>query len=555
MLVTYKGFKIDLPYDILQVEYMALEQKINEHIRLNLKVLVEEDKILEYINQPVIGTKVVVKEYNRHIKREVPIFQGKIINVKMDYHGKLHVLELSCISFTQDFDIKKNSRTFCDLDLTYKEVIKNVLSTYPKKDFQDMVTKNQKIDHFLLQYEETDWAFIKRLATHFEALLLPDAGANFGRMYFGLPRLNNNIEIHKKDYIISKDLEKYNKDINISREKLMTQDYTSWEIETNIRLYLGEEVIFNNVRCQVTGVFIHTYKEDIKYVYKLQVYKGVRSIYTTNPKIFGMSLPSIVKERRGNSVRVHFQIDDTYIKRPNNKFFTYALESSAWYCMPVEESKVHIYFPTNDEKDAIAIHAVRIAGSNEKYHHRTINPDHKSFSNTTGSEMKITPKDISFAVDDAKAISMMLKKSGDINIKGKNITLKAANNINFGVRELPPDVEGEPVRPKNIKMSAKENFIITRNKDIGHSINMTDETHIKGNFVKINATPEKLSSKQESLSEESAQNDKELIAEHNEKSKDKLSRDEVKLGFGTMAMTIGGVALSTGSKVLLKKLK
>uniref|UniRef100_UPI001FAA2CB9 DUF6531 domain-containing protein n=1 Tax=Anaerophilus nitritogenes TaxID=2498136 RepID=UPI001FAA2CB9 len=553
MLVTYKGFKIDLPYDILQVEYMALEEKINEHIRLDLKVLVEEDKVLEYINQPVTGTKVIVKEYNEHIKREVPIFQGKITNLKIEYHGQLHVLELSCISFTHDFDIKKNNRTFYDLDLTYKDVIKNVLSSYPKKDFQDMVTKNQKINHFLLQYEETDWEFIKRLATHFEALLLPDAGASFGRMYFGLPKLNNNVEICKKDYTILKDLEKYKKDKGMTKEKIMTQDYTSWEIETDRRLYLGEEVILNNIKCQVTRVWIHTYKEDIQYIYKLEVYKGVRSVYTTNPKIFGMSLPAIVKERKGNSVRVHFEIDDTYIKKPNNKYFTYALESSSWYCMPVEESKVHIYFPTNNEKDAIAIHAIRIAASNEKYYHKTINPDHKSFSNTTGSEMKMTPKDISFAVDDAKAISLMLKKSGDINIKGDNITLKAASNVNFGVRELPPDAEGEPLRPKNITMSAKESFIITRNEDPNHSIDMMEKICLTASFVKMYGILNNPPSIPASAYDQSA-NDSQLIDQYNAGAKqalvNKMNDAKSKVGIGTIALGIGIGAVFVAATVL-----
>ncbi|WP_099190500.1 RHS repeat-associated core domain-containing protein [Tepidibacter mesophilus] len=551
MLVTYKGFKIDLPYDILQIEYMSLEENINDHICLNLRILIEEDKVFEYINEESSNKKIVVYEYNRHIQREVPIFQGKIKNVKINYQDNLHFLELSCISFTHDFDIKKVSRTFCDLELTYNQVIKDILSAYPKKDFQDMATNNTKINDFLLQYEETDWQFIKRLATHFEALLLPDAAASFGRIYFGLPKINNNVEISENDYSIIKNIQNYKEYKSRSKTPLMLQDYTSWEIVTNIRLYLGEEVVFNNVQCQVTKVYIYTYKEEIRYAYNLQISSGVKSIYTVNPKIYGMSIPAIIKERKGNSVRVHFEVDNTYIKKPNNKFFAYALESSSWYCMPVEGSKVHIYFPTNDEKEAIAVHSIRSASGQAKYADKISNPNHKSFSNTTGSEMKMTENDIIFAADDAKNISLKLQKSGNIDVSGKNITF-SAKSIELGVRNPPPNSDVEPLRPKSIKISAKESFMITRN-DFNNSINLEEETHLMGTFIKINATDKNPPMILASEYDQSAQ-DAQLIAEYNAGAKkeleDKLNAGKSKIGFGAMAMAIGGAAIFAAATVL-----
>lgn len=111
----------------------------------------------------------------------------------------------------------------------------------------------------------------------------------------------------------------------------LLQHYTSWQIVSYKPLYIGEEVIFNNVKCQVTSIHTFTEYQDVKNVYTLSIYNGVKSIYKTNPKVYGMSLPALVKERKGNTLRVHFDIDEKYEAKPKNQFFTYAIESSSWY--------------------------------------------------------------------------------------------------------------------------------------------------------------------------------------------------------------------------------
>ena len=75
-----------------------------------------------------------------------------------------------------------------------------------------------------------------------------------------------------------------------------------------------------------------------------------------------MSIPATVKVRSGNCVRVHFHIDKEYDDSPNVRYFTFAIESSFIYCMPEVGSQVHIYFPSEEESDAIAVHAVRMSG-------------------------------------------------------------------------------------------------------------------------------------------------------------------------------------------------
>ena len=159
MVLTYKGLKIEIPYDVIQVEDIELIETINDHASLKLKLLVEEGKILEYINKNINNEKVTVISIDETTKEETRLFIGEINEVFMSYEGELHIMELKCISYTKEFDIKKNSRTFCNLDMTYEEVIQKVLEPYNKKDFKDNIAEGQAIGEYILQYEETDWEF------------------------------------------------------------------------------------------------------------------------------------------------------------------------------------------------------------------------------------------------------------------------------------------------------------------------------------------------------------------------------------------------------------
>ena len=341
-MLTFKGFKVELPYDVIEILDVKIVQSINEHGNLYIKVLINEGRITEYINRNYIDDKIII--FNSHNNK---IFVGKTSNIHMIYENGYHSMEISCVSYTKVFDIKKNSRTFCDLDLSYKDVISETLSSYSKKSFIDNISDGKKIEDFILQYEETDWQFLKRIATHFNSVLLSDCTEDYGRIYFGLPEIKNGNVLNCDSYEIVKDITHFNKNEALYLEENDLLEYTKWKVVSDKEFKLGEQIIFNNVKCIICKVEIEVYKELLRTVYTIGRIKGIRTPYTTNDKIFGMSIPATVKDVKGNIMAVHFEIDPVYKSCSNERYFTYAIESSAWYCMPEKESKVHIYFPTN----------------------------------------------------------------------------------------------------------------------------------------------------------------------------------------------------------------
>lgn len=546
MTLTYKSLKIEIPYNAIQVEDIDILHPINDHAYLKIKLLIEEGKILEYLNKNVSEEKITVSRIEE-TGEETKLFVGKISEVFMSYEGSVNFMKLQAVSYTKEFDIKKNSRTFCNLDMTYQEVITKTLEVYSKKAFTDGITNGQTIGEFILQYEETDWEFLKRIASHFNGVLLSEATEEYGRFHFGIPNLNNNAEINIDDYEVVKDIDSFNKRAAMGFEENYLQEYTNWDIVSPIKLILGEKVLFNKVECVVAKIHTEVYKEEIRTIYTLGLERGLRTTLKVNHKIFGMSIPATVKDVKGNTMSVHFEIDPEYETYSNQKYFTYAIESSAWYCMPEKESQVHIYFPTNEEKGAIAVHAVRSTASGGKYASKTQNPDVKSFSHTGGSEMKLTPSDMNFTPGGG-GVSLNLAQSGDVSLNGQNINFIATENLELGMRDGSGDTP--PFRPQSIDISAKSKIEIAKG---GIGIQMVDATFMKGNMIKCEGSikdPAALPDEIANRNKDDAAKIEEINGQAKANMEAKVDAAKQKVGFGAIALAIGIGAVIAAATVL-----
>nr|WP_302597026.1 hypothetical protein [uncultured Cellulosilyticum sp.] len=134
MELSYRGIKVELPIEeAIQIEYFCLKESLNEHVRLSLKILMDEMKIAEAVEALGENSCIIVTQMHRQNKREQAIFKGKPLKVSMCEEAGHYYLLLECVSYAYDWDLEKKSQSFCDLDLTYKNVIEKVLKPYPKR--------------------------------------------------------------------------------------------------------------------------------------------------------------------------------------------------------------------------------------------------------------------------------------------------------------------------------------------------------------------------------------------------------------------------------------
>lgn len=71
--------------------------------------------------------------------------------------------------------------------MTYDELIGKVLKDYSGHSFTQWVGEGKKIGKPLFQYKETDWSFLKRVASELNSQLFCDIIEPRNMFYFGTP--------------------------------------------------------------------------------------------------------------------------------------------------------------------------------------------------------------------------------------------------------------------------------------------------------------------------------------------------------------------------------
>ncbi len=453
MRLNYQSLWVELPYSAVQILDIKMSAGINCHAHLLVSAICEEEELLNYIDQPVEYEKIQAG-YRKN--KKVPFFVGRILETGVVYERGQAVIKLTAAAMTQEWDVVKRRRTFQNTDYTYEKVIGQVLSAYRGASWKSEVDTNVKIPGFLLQYDETDWEFLCRLASHFEAYIMEDPAGEAGQIYFGIPKMSHGHQVDFDGYQIAQNMEKYQQYEGNVTPGMMLQNNLDWLVFDRNAYKLGETVRWKQVSCQIVSVNMEVSGAEILYSYGLKRSKGVKARYYGNRKIAGLSLPAKIKERSGNRLRVKFDIDSKY-KAGNNHYFTYAIETTSWYCLPEPGSVVHIYFQDWNETSGIAVQAMRRGGRPDSVSAKGAISD-KSFSTAAGEAMEFTDSGITFS-SVSKASYFTVSNNGCLNMEATDICLYAETEMNIGKGFIKVDDEIQEIIPQNTILKSETGVV------------------------------------------------------------------------------------------------
>jgi hypothetical protein len=190
--------RVKSPYQLLKIEDIKIENKPNEHGYLYLKCLIEDsikfdsaikastdDEICVYEQLEAESSNEAVVNINevneRNSKR---LFNGMINNIKTSNINGVYYLEIEALTSSIELDIKEKSRSFQNAGITYDELIQNILKDYSGYTYTLCTGKNEKIGKPLFQYKETDWNFLKRIASEMSSEIYCDIINSKDLFYF-----------------------------------------------------------------------------------------------------------------------------------------------------------------------------------------------------------------------------------------------------------------------------------------------------------------------------------------------------------------------------------
>ncbi|OAV41823.1 hypothetical protein M945_0729 [Clostridium saccharobutylicum DSM 13864] len=452
--------RVKSPYELTKIVDIKIENKPNEHGYLYLKCLIDEsinfnstikasteDEIIVY--EELENTedenkstgndteKININEVNeRNSKR---LFNGIVQNVKTTNVNGIYYLEIQALTSSIKLDIEKKSRSFQNVDMTYSDLINNMLSYYPGYGFSQYAGKEQKIGKPLFQYKESDWSFLKRIASELSSELYCDViNSNF-MFNFGIPddhryELNDNV-----NYDAFKDLKSFHEAGGYDSGYNNT-DYFYYKVKIRDILEIGSEIYYRQKELYIREYEAYKDKEEVFYKYKLCRKKGVWQNIIYNKLLKGATLEGKVIAVQNEQVKLHLNIDENQ-DEGEAYWFDYAPPSvNIMYSMPLVNESARLYFPKESSEDPIVTGCVRKNGDTCEGTSDTTN---RYFYTENGSEIAMLPgalniksgseENLSINFEDESGVTLTSPTGLNLNAGG-GIAITTPNNINISAQ-------------------------------------------------------------------------------------------------------------------------
>lgn len=184
-----------------------LTQTVNDHARLTIKGFIPAEKKDSCMQHASTSDRIELFQKNKG-QRIRTLFKGQVTEMAVRMVRGVYQIELEAVSSTFTLDCKQKYRSFQHSKMTYQALLKKVLKDYSGADVIDTVSKATPLKQFILQYKETDWQFLQRMASHFRTVLIPAVDADKPKFWFGLPE-GRMEKLSVANYEILKDRSKF----------------------------------------------------------------------------------------------------------------------------------------------------------------------------------------------------------------------------------------------------------------------------------------------------------------------------------------------------------
>ncbi|MED0679993.1 contractile injection system protein, VgrG/Pvc8 family [Aneurinibacillus thermoaerophilus] len=470
-VIAYNNLQVS-PYELVHLQEFKMTKKINDHVRVYLTGIIPETLKDSYVEMTEAQTKIKINQIDEKAG-STPLFSGVALNIEIKAVRDIYYIEIEAVSHSYNLDIKRKSRSFQNKDMPYSSLLKKVVSDYPGADVIDFASHGATLKKFTMQYQETDWQFLKRMASRFHTGLVPAPVFDQVKFYFGVPEGAAKGKLEDFHYSVRKKIA----DFRISSENYIPgineNDFIYYEVETDKVLNIGDSVSFRGKTLVVSEAYTQMKNGLLKHRYILCSKKGMSQNTIYQQDIAGMSIQGKVIQVEKDNVKLHLKIDKEQSVAEAYWFHyspTYTAEgNSGWYCMPEVNDYVQLYFPSHKEEEGIAVSAVR-KDTEITEKNKIGNPDIKYFRTAAGKEVMLSPEEIVISAKDNKVFIKLNEKGGIEIYSTKNIKIISQEDITINSEN-------------KVILSAKDEISMTCKES---NIKLDGNTSIIGKELKTN---------------------------------------------------------------------
>ena len=311
------------------------------------------------------------------------LFSGYPEKVEIKEERGYRIADIQAVSGTILLDQKKSNRVFQKKVQTYMGIA-GIVTADTEHSACILPGSDMRTGGTLIQYQETDWRFLKRMASQLGLSLVPDTSYYYPRFYLGLP------EGEKRELgeIISCDLCFDGRYYAVSGKCLVDrEDFICYDVVTRTSLSLGDRVTYEGRELLVSRKKTELAGGEVIFTYRLAGNSYTWVPWEDNPDYTGMSFVGSIVGTQGEQVEVAFDIDKS--AAGGNRYGFAPATGNLMYCMPQKGTKTALYIGNGDEAQGIATGCIRTNGSTCE---GTGSPEKKSFRSEHGKGMDLYPQ-------------------------------------------------------------------------------------------------------------------------------------------------------------------
>ncbi|WP_348624434.1 deaminase domain-containing protein [Paenibacillus peoriae] len=432
--IGYESLRFYGPFHPLHIELLQITRTINDHAYLHISGMLSEEQGAACIGQNMEQEPIVIRQLNDQGQSLRRLFHGIVTRMSVHCVRGVYTFELEAASHSYQMDIKRKRRSYQDIHRTYDDLVTALVRKYQYGDAIDTVSNYAKLETFVLQYDETDWAFLKRLASRFGSVLVPEVTAASPKVFFGMPEGKQ----HKVERDVFYRVQKTFHELDAEKPGERAGSYVTYKIESLQYYALGdlitlpigqgkELVVVRAVTTLADGL--------LRTRYDLQAEQDIRYAQYENDQATGISLTGTVLKVQQDFVQLQLDIDP---KQDPAKACWFPIatryvaeEHSGWFDMPEIGEQVELYLPTHREQDAYVTDSLR------QQRHTNGQPNVKVWQHVQGSGVEMSEHELTLSTSGEFSITLhegngiTIDSPGNVQIQGGHVKLVAGQELSL----------------------------------------------------------------------------------------------------------------------------
>ncbi len=417
------------PFEFVALQELRMSRGINDHAVAAITMLIKDESREQYLSILSKETWVKIVGISEQEEGGEPVytvlFHGLVTDFSFIQGGSGTVLSMRLMSGTARMDLKPHFRVFQNKDTESGLIYRQITETYPDGKASGAEGMNGKTGGVLIQYQETDWEFLKRLAGRSGQYLVADALKKGVRYTLGLPEgVKRAAEPGR--IRIRLDMNEYMEKSRNGMPYLQSLDMLELKLVDREIYQLGDNVSYQGKDYFIYKIVTEYKGAECLHEYSMRTKAALEVLPILHNDVTGCSFDAIVTNIKNDRVQVEIAQDE-WKAVDGQKWFMYSTvysspDGTGWYCMPEIGDSVRLYVPDREENSFISSAVHKESDASRQ------NPDHKSFKTKYGKELLFTPDSI--RMTNNQGMTVELDDSKGITITSdKNITIQAQDNL------------------------------------------------------------------------------------------------------------------------------